>query len=335
MNQNNINNVKVINNNILEFHNINLMGDIINQEGSMYLSEDINYIRFINCQIVGDILISNLNFKSDLEFKFCRDTTKECTIIIGSEISLRAMAFSDCILPNTNVDYKGKLEQWPEIESASTIIKSLTIDDNAEIGELNLYINRIEKVIIRGTVVNFLLNTHETKCVVQVSPNANIEQAVLICEIESAYFQSIPLEIDVYCKAKWMVFGGGGRFSNKHKDPIINIGYRANIGRLDLGCSGVEVNFKGVQEGKLQYVRVVAEDLSKFSFSDCDFSRTQMEFIGIVTSVGIKCSNIKWSNKMTFKYSIDSLRSKTASHEQLAKFYRSIKNSSNESGDID
>uniref|UniRef100_UPI000AD29440 hypothetical protein n=1 Tax=Vibrio fluvialis TaxID=676 RepID=UPI000AD29440 len=30
-----------------------------------------------------------------------------------------------------------------------------------------------------------------------------------------------------------------------------------------------------------------------------------------------------------------SLRSKTASHEQLAKFYRSIKNSSNESGDID
>ncbi len=332
---NNINNVRVIGKHILEISNINLIGNIISHEISNYISHDINYVRFINCQIVGDVIVSNLNLNSDLEFKHCSDTSKESTIVVGDEICLRAIAFSDCILPNTNVEFKGKLEQWPEIPSANSIIKNLIVDDKAEIGNLHLYINKLEKVTIKGNVVDFSLITQGKKCIVQVMPNATIKQASLISEIESAYFQSIPLEIDVNCKAEWMVFGGGGRFSNKNKDPIINIGYRSNIGRLDLGCSGIEVNFKGIQESKLHYVRVVAEDLSKFSFSDCDFSKTQMEFIGIVTSVGIKCSNMKWSNQMTFKYSIDSMTSKPASHEQLAKFYRSIKNSSDESGDVD
>ena len=328
--------VRIVNDHILEIHNMKVTGDIFNSNNKFPLSENISYVKLINCLIFGNLHISNFNDNSDLEFCNCSDSGQESTVIVESDVCLRAMAMSNCVLTNTTLNYKGSLEEWPEISSAGTIIKGICIDKKAKIGRLNLYVQGIKQVKIGGSVSHLFLNTREKKCTLHIDPTANIEQAELVCEIESAYFQSLPRRTDVYCKAKSIVFYGSSRFSFK-EEPVINITYRAYIDRLSLGygCSGIEVNFKGVQEGKLRYVRISVEDLSKFSFSDCDFSKTEMEFISLVTNVGIKCANMKWPNKLKLIYTIDSLRSEPASPEQLARFYRSIKNSSDESGDVD
>ncbi len=288
---------------------------------------------FANCNLFTDIEIKDLLLGADLCFFNCI-SLKTHKIVICEATDINTLAVNQCNFENTSLICFGKINNWSETVSGGSSLNSIEIMESAYFKKLSIYLHNLKHLKIKGEVGSLGLICRKDDCEVNIDPTARIETFSIANSIKSIFVRSFPTTCYIGCKADSVVFSEPN-LEDKNKRIFIN--GEKEISRLSFQFfenNSPKVEIKAAHRASIGHFRCDATDISQFTFIDCDLTKTTVEFLRLVRTTGVICSNVLWPKNLSPVFDTSNTL-KSNVNRRLEQFYKGFKSSYSENGSVD